>query len=253
MKNLFKISTWDSAILKLICLSIIAIPLLTGWPLKDLQNIIAQSTKNSVEISFIISFSLYCFILWGFLLINLGLNKLLSYFSASFTIALTTCLSGAILRKLFPVLAGGKTDLEIGVQMTFLYLNIATVIPFSIFAINCFSARKIIQAFSRKKGTLKTVSLHLALTLRVFQHTGEVVFNLLDIWKELYPGLLMPDNEEFPRNRFVNPYKYILWFLSAIQAWIFACIMHTFEPLPAMVQELENINQQLGDDYDKES
>ncbi len=121
-----------------------------------------------------------------------------------------------------------------------LFYNILMVVPFSLLFINAFSARKIISAALKMPGYWREPALHLALSLRIFQHAGEVVQRLLQIWKEEHPALVFPRFDRDLRG-WASIRSYYRWVRESIRMWIFACIILTFEPIPVMVQEIEQI------------
>jgi hypothetical protein len=172
-----------------------------------------------------------------------GKHKLLNYLGAAFVLALTVAMLGAILRGVFPFLAGGLTRDETSFKMIRIFINIIIFLPYSVLLINSFSAKKLIDRVARLDGRYRTIGLHLALAFRVFQHTGEVVFNLFQIWTEEFPEKILPRRDSTQAFRWHAPRHLLVWVWGCTHAWIFACIIHTFEPIPAMVAEVERIDK----------
>jgi hypothetical protein len=70
-----------------------------------------------------------------------------------------------------------------------------------------------------------------------------VVFNLFQIWTEEFPEKILPRGDSTQAFRWYAPRNLLVWGWGCIHAWIFACIIHTFEPIPAMVAEVERIDR----------
>lgn len=237
---------WRHESLKVLVLLIFACPLVSIAPLQFLADHINPIVSDPM--GEILAAAIIAAFIWLFCLVNSGLSKLLDYLSGAFLLALTTVLLGAVIRKLLPAGAFGETDKET-LRLLKLFYNIITVIPFSLLAINSFSPRKLIENLSRSTGSCREWVLHLALTLRIFQHVGEVICRLLLIWKEEHPLLIYPRYCADLRGIYALP-GYFRWCAHCVSVWIFACIILTFEPIPVMVQEIEQIFQD-GDIYER--
>jgi hypothetical protein len=228
---------------KFLLLAILGLPGFTGWPTGLLIRHIQQSGLLTPELAHVCVWVLYASCVWLVVLLSAGKNKLLAYLGAAFILALTVAILGAVMRGLFPLLAGGMSQDAISFKLIRIFINIIIFLPYSILFINSFSAKKLIDRVARMGGKYRTAGLHLALAFRVFQHTGEVVFNLFEIWVEEFPQKIMPRNKGDLNDRLHLPAKLLIWTWSGIHAWIFACIIHTFEPIPAMVAEVERIDR----------
>lgn len=229
--------------LKLTLLLMLGLPGFSGWPNEWFVAQLKATGLFTPEISHVMVWSAYAGIVWVAVLVCAGENKLLNYLGAAFVLALTVALLGAILRGLFPFLAAGLSREATSFKLIGIFINIIIFLPYSILFVNSFSAKKLIDAVARLDGRYRTIGLHLALAFRVFQHTGEVVFNLFQIWTEEYPERILPRNDGTLSFRWYAPGNLLVWVWGCIHAWIFACIIHTFEPIPAMVAEVERIER----------
>ncbi len=232
---------------RLAVLLIIGIPALSGWPPKGLfqglEGFPSFNLEDAGEISGVISWVFYTCFVWLVIFSSVGARKFLEYLSASFIVGLTTALLGSAMRKAFPFLAGSLTGDEISLKMLNLLLMIITVLPYTLLFVNSFSAKNLIFRLADVKGKRKEVGLHFALLLRIFQHAGEVVFNLIEIWSEEHPEKLFPRHRRDWGTKWYSSASVFPWAWSAVLAWIYATMIHTFEPIPIMVDEVERINQ----------
>jgi len=224
-------------------LLVLGLPGFTGWPTGLLIRHLQATAMFTPEIAHVCVWGLYAGCVWLVVLFSAGKNKLLTYLSAAFILALTVAILGAVMRGLFPLLAGGMSKDAISFKLIRIFINIIVFLPYSVLFINSFSAKKLIDRVALLGGRYRTVGLHLALAFRVFQHTGEVVFNLFEIWTEEFPQKIIPRNSGDLNVRLRTPGKLMIWIWGCIHAWIFACIIHTFEPIPAMVAEVERIDR----------
>jgi len=229
--------------LKFLLLLILGLPGFSGWPTGLLVRNLLETGLFTLEIAYICVWAGYACCVWMIVLLCAGKNKLLVYLGAAFTLALTVAILGALMRGFFPILAAGMSKEAISFKLIRIFINIIIFLPYSVLFINSFSAKKLIDNVAQLGGRYRTVGLHLALALRVFQHTGEVVFNLFEIWTEEYPEKILPRNKSELGVRWCLPLKIMIWLWGSVHAWIFACIIHTFEPIPAMVEEVERINR----------
>ncbi len=221
----------------------LGLPGFSGWPAGVFVRYLQETGLFTPEIAYVCVWGSYACCVWVVVLLNAGITKLLTYLGAAFTLALTVAILGALMRGLFPVLALGLSKEATSFKLIRIFINIIVFLPYSILFMNSFSAKHLIDNVARLGGRYRTVGLHLALAFRVFQHTGEVVFNLFEIWTEEYPEKILPRNKNELGVRWYSPVKILAWVWGSIHAWIFACIIHTFEPIPAMVEEVERINR----------
>lgn len=242
--NISVISPWW---VRFIVLIILGIPAFSGWPLGDLThgiaNIVPFDMEKAGPVSSVISWVLYACFVWLVVFSSVGHEKFLEYLAASFIIGITTAILGSVMRKAFPVIAGSLTGDEISLDMFNKLLIIVTVVPYALLFINSFSAKNIITKLANVKGKQKTIGLHLALLLRVIQHAGEVIFNLFEIWTEEHPERIIPRHRKDWGAKWYSSANIFPWAWSAVFAWIYATMIHTFEPIPGMVDEVEKINQ----------
>ncbi|MBW1867009.1 MAG: hypothetical protein JRI38_04605 [Deltaproteobacteria bacterium] len=228
---------------KFLLLLILGLPGISGWPTGVFVLYLQETGLFTPEIAFVCVWGIYACCVWMVVLLSAGKNKLLVYLGAAFTLALTVSILGALMRGFFPILAAGMSKEAISFKLIRIFINIIVFLPYSVLFINSFSAKKLIDNVAQLGGRYRTVGLHLALAFRVFQHTGEVVFNLFEIWTEEYPEKILPRNKNELGVRWYSSAKILVWVWGSIHAWIFACIIHTFEPIPAMVEEIERINR----------
>lgn len=229
--------------LKLVLLLMLGLPGFTGWPNAWLVQELQAADMLTPEIAYVVVWVAYAGVVWLVVLMCAGEHKLLNYLGAAFVLALTVAILGAVLRGLFPFLTGGLSRDAISFKMIGIFINIIIFLPYSVLFINSFSAKKLIDRVAHLDGRYRTAGLHLALAFRVFQHTGEVVFNLFQIWTEEFPEKIVPRNTGTKKFRWYSPGTLLMWVWGCIHAWIFACIIHTFEPIPAMVAEVERIDR----------
>lgn len=229
--------------LKLVLLLTLGLPGFTGWPNGWFVQKLQATRMFTPEIAHVVIWMVFACIVWSVVLVVAGRHKLLNYLGAAFVLGLTVAMLGAVLRGLFPFLAGGLSRDAVSFKMISIFINITIFLPYSLLFINSFSAKKLIDRVADLEGRYRTMGLHLALAFRVFQHTGEVVFNLFQIWTEEYPQKILPRRDSTQTFHWYAPGNLLIWVWGCIHAWIFACIIHTFEPIPAMVAEVERIDR----------
>jgi hypothetical protein len=246
MRNILKLKNIKFWWLRFLFLLTLGVPAFSGWPLNIAEKMALNQlsiTENMAHIAIWISYS--CFV-WIVVLINAGGKKLLEYLAVSFVMGLTTAMLGAVMRKLLPILAGGLTVEQISFKMINLLIVMITVVPYCILFINSFSAKNLMDNVTKLGGKRKAMGLHFALAYRIIQHTGEIVFNLYEIWIEEHPDKLLPRHRRDWGLKWYSSANVFPWIGEALNAWIFACIMYAFEPIPAMVEEVEKINNLDG-------
>lgn len=224
-------------------LILIGLPILMGW----FAGIAIENTEELLhaepEMASIFTWMIYACFVWGIVFLNAGGKKLLEYLAMAFILGLTILILGVIMRKLLPILAGNLSGVEITFMMIRKFFMIIMALPYSMLVINSFSAKNLIARIIKKKGKFKTIGLHFALAIRVFQHTGEVIFNLLEIWTEEHPEKLLPRHRRSWGIKLYSKTNVFPWIVEAISAWIFACIIQTIAPILVMANEVEKINK----------
>lgn len=242
--NISAINTWW---VRLVVLLLIGIPALSGFPLRNLilgmKVIMPLYFEKTGEISSIVSWVLYTCLVWLVVFSSVGARKFIEYLAGAFILGLTTSILGSAMRKVFPFMAGSLTEDDISLKMLNLLLIIITVVPYALLFVNSFSVRDLLSRLAKTTGKRKELGLHLALLLRIFQHAGEVVFNLVEIWTEEHPNKIIPRHRSDWGTKWYSIANVFPWVWSAVLAWIYATMIHTFEPIPAMVDEVEKINQ----------
>jgi hypothetical protein len=229
--------------LKLVLLLLLGLPGFSGWPNTLFIRQLQAAGWFTFEIAHVMVWVVYACCVWLVVLVKAGPQKLLAYLAAAFVLGLTVAMLGAVMRTIFPLLASGQSKEAISFKLIGIFVNVIIFLPYSVLLINSFSAKKLIDTVALRSGRFRTAGLHLALAFRVFQHTGEVVFNLFQIWIEEHPQKILPRNRGAEDFHWYAPGKLLIWGWSCIHAWIFACIIHTFEPIPAMVAEVERIDR----------
>ncbi|MVN91467.1 hypothetical protein [Mucilaginibacter aquatilis] len=222
--------------LRFLILVIIGLPPITGWPLT-----LFATAKDPLHNLFM-WLSYGCFI-WLFILLNTGFKKLLSYLSFAFLLALITCLVGAGIRNLIGFIQGAsRQDMTlVSIRMLSLFICMVSVIPYSLFFINCFSVSSFISRLDFSTVKNHRTKIHLALALRVFQHVGDVTISLLDVWREENPKMISPRfSDELWESR-LSPLAWLNWMRNSAVTWCLAMIMHTFEAIPYLTEEMKNI------------
>jgi hypothetical protein len=233
--------------LRLIALLVLGIPAFSGWPLDNITQrmavILPSDMAKAGDIFGVASWVLYSCIIWIVVTSSVGPRKSLEYLAASFIIGITTAILGSVMRKAIPFIAGSLSGDEISLKMLNLLLVIVTVVPYFLLFMNSFSAKNLISKLADTTGKRKTLGLHFALFLRVIQHTGEVIFNLVEIWAEEHPDKIFPRHRRDWGAKWYSTANIFPWAGSAVFAWVFATMIHTFEPIPSMVDDVEKINQ----------
>lgn len=230
--------------LRMLLLLIAGLPLFTWWPATRLQ-LVLESFLPAGQASFLV-FPVITFYIWLVCLPSLGSRKMLDYLAAAFGIALTTVVSGAIIRICMPFLFS-ENHLAGQLRLLKLYFNILAVFPYSMTFLNSFSVSGLMTRLTKSRGKFRETGLHLALALRICQHVGEVIPKLLLVWREDHPELLLP---RFRQNwhGVAILLKWPAWIVRSLAQWIFACIILTFEPIPVMVNEIEQIDESRDSD-----
>ncbi len=225
--------------LRLLLLLSVGLPLFTWWPATKLQ-LGLESFLPAGQASFLV-FPIITFYIWLVCLPSLGLRQMLDYLAAAFGIALTTVISGAVLRLCLPFIFN-ESHLDGQLRLLKLYFNILAVFPYSLTLLNSFSVSALMSRLAKAEGKFREAGLHLALALRICQHVGEVIPKLLLVWREENPELLLPRFRDDWQGTAILV-KWPAWIVRSLAQWIFACIILTFEPIPVMVNEIEQIDE----------
>lgn len=231
-----KIAEVKPAWLKLLILLLIGLPPITGYPIT-----IFATPENSLH-NIMLWLAYGCFI-WLFILLNVGLKQLLHYLSFPFTLALVTTFLGVIFRNFQSfIFEDSAADSEyISFKMLSLFVVMISVIPYTLFFINCFSVSSFVANLSFDVKKNYKYKIHLALALRVFQHVGEVASNLLVVWKEENPLIIKPRFREDLTESKYSIVKWLNWFKNSAITWCFALLMHTFEAIPYLSEEMRTV------------
>lgn len=253
MINKAKISSIRPWWLRLLLLFIIVIPAFTGWPIEawagNVMELFFQSTKKAnassyLKISILFLWMVYGCFIWFIVFWNVGKKRFWDYFTGAFLLGLTTVIVGALVRKAIPYISFGIPPEEISFRFFKILIIISITVPYFMFAVNSFSPKGVIEwtrGRSSSEGVFSRAGLHVALVLRMFQHVGEVVFRLFEIWSEEHPEFLLPRNRRDWNIKWYSFGNFFPWALEALISWVFACLMLTFAPLPIFVTELESI------------
>ncbi|MDD3148809.1 MAG: hypothetical protein PHD82_16055 [Candidatus Riflebacteria bacterium] len=225
--------------LKMAVLMLIGFPLVSNRP----AGLIAAGLEKFLPEmpGSILAWPLITFFIWACCLPSLGTARLLDYLAAAYTMAITTVVSGAVLREILPVVFTADVSAD-SFRLLRVYFNILAVFPYSLTFLNAFSVSDLLSRLTKTRGRFRSAGLHLALALRICQHVGEVIPKLLLVWREENPDLLLPRCRDDWQG--ISPLiRWPMWFIRSISQWIFACIILTFEPIPVMVNEIEQINE----------
>ncbi len=216
---------------------ILGLPLISGWPISALSNSqILEPLSNGQSLT--ILWAIYSILILAIVIINFGRKKGLQIFGVGLFLGSSTAIFGTLARLILPALASGQSTSETIEKMVRLFFTILSVVPFSLLFVNGFSPKLLVEKSLKLKGRFRILGFHFALTLRVFQHVGETVFKLYDYWLEENPEVFYPRHRPF-QSFVTSPVFLFRWLYSSISAWMYACIMHSFEPLPVMVEEIE--------------
>jgi len=131
--------------LKLTLLLMLGMPGFTGWPNTWVVQKLQATDMFTPEIAHVVVWVAYAGLVWLIVLVCAGKHKLLNYLAAAFVLALTVAMLGAILRGVFPFLAGGLSRDATSFKMIRIFINIIIFLPYSVLFINSFSAKKLID------------------------------------------------------------------------------------------------------------
>lgn len=226
--NIANVNPWW---VRIFLLTIIGLPAIVNLP-----DYFYSSREDPIH--FIGFWAGYALFIWLFIFLNVGARTLLSMLSGAFVLAITTAMLGAALRKAFPILQGNVTGSLIDVKMATLFFVMISVIPYGLMFVSSFSARGALEVMSRRNN-MKTIGLHLALGLRVLQHVGEVFIKLLTVWHEEHPNFLLPRHRKDWEGKWYSKTGFLPWLFESFKSWIYACMMHAFEPIPVLVNEIQ--------------
>lgn len=227
--NIANVQPWW---LRLFLLLVIGLPAILNLPSYFFS-------AGSAPIEFIAFWAGYACFIWLFIVLNVGIRTLLNILSGAFALAITTAMLGAGARKLLPFLSGGVGHDDINIKMATLFLVMISVIPYGLMFVSSFSARGIIDRLATGGSRTRSSGIHLALGLRVLQHVGEVFLKLLTVWSEEHPGILLPRHRRDWNGQWYAKANIAPWFYESLKSWIYACMMHTFEPIPVLVNEIK--------------
>ncbi len=232
--------------LRLVVLLVLSIPAFSGYPFDQvvlgLNEAFHINKDDAGLVVLAIPRLMYMALLWLVIFSSTGASKFQSYAMGATLLGLTTVIIGASVRKLLPFLSGGATEEEISLRMVMLFLNIITLIPFSLLAVNSFSVKNLLTKLTRLEGKYVELGFHLALALRVVQHAGEVVFSLHEIWREQHPSKFLPRHKPDWGSNWYSKINVLAWICHVALSWVHATMMYTFEPIPLMVSEIERIS-----------
>ncbi len=229
--------------LKIAVLMLIGYPLFSNRPAAFIGAAMGQHLPETLGP--MLAWPLITFFVWACCLPSLGTAKLLDYLAAAYAMAITTVVSGAVLRLALPAIF--PADTADNFRLLRVYFNILAVFPYSLTFLNSFSVSNLMNRLTRTRGRFREAGLHLALALRICQHVGEVIPKMLLVWREENPDLLLPRCRDDWHG--ISPLvKWPMWFVRSISQWIFACIILTFEPIPVMVNEIEQIDESRDSD-----
>lgn len=255
MRHQSRISSIKPWWLRLIFLILCGLPILTGWPIKKIAKLVASFppadsaipvSASYTHLSLLMVWLAYGIIIWLLIFWTVGKNQFWNYMVVAVVIGLTTAVLGAIARKIAPFLAGGINSEEISFRMMMIFILCIVSVPFSLMCVNSFSAMGMVEGAARiRKAESKDPDLriHFALALRMFQHAGEVVVTLFQIWKEENPQLLLPRNRRDFSSKWYSSMNFLPWVWEASIAWAFALMMITFAPLPLFICEFERVGR----------
>jgi len=218
---------------KLLILIFIGLPPFTGWPL-------SRFMSGNYAVHNISVWTAYGVFIWLFTGLNVGGKQLLKYLSVAFTASLLILMLTGVFSHI-PFLNPEKPadeSLALSYTSAMTFVIMIAVIPYGLFAINCFSASAYVQTLQFQSGKRFKFKVHLALALRVCQHVGDVLMKLFDIWREENPRLIRPRFATDLNESKLSFIGYILWFKNAVVTWCFALLSHTFEAIPYFSEEM---------------
>lgn len=264
--------------LRFAVLGMIGLPMLTGWPLRDIGNrlnklspvftastasqpaTVGQATPAEPPPQ-----SRYCHqghtsahaLVWFFyacgismlIVANAGWRDWFVFFSIASLLTTVTCLTGAVFSSARHVLFG---DPESNAQVLWSihYLIKAcimlSVIPFGMFSVGCFSPSTILLSAVKHGRVLQSLTIRLTTIVRVLQHVVYTVIALFNAWREENPQVIVPRHRVDMRGNIATSFaKWAAWGEEATRTWCFALLMHTLEPIPLFCREIEQASRVL--------
>jgi hypothetical protein len=230
-KTILSINPWW---LRLLVLCVIGFPVIAGLPIKT------NDVMHNMQV-----WMGYSILIWIFIWYNTGFQQLVSLLSIAFGTALFVFMLGSASRHLIGYFSkdSSKETEYISTTMIMQLITMITVIPYALFAINCFSASKFVARLSYNNSSKSKYLIHAALALRVCQHVGEVYATLLFAWKEENPKQLSPRISQDMNESILKRMGWIKWFFESVLLWVNALFLHTLEGLPYLTHEMRAVSK----------
>ena len=226
-------------------LIILGIPAFTGWPI----NLLAHSGSSSADLLFNLSLWVgYAAVMLLLVGLNMGSERLAEVLSIASVLGITTALLGGVVRRAGQFVFGGAGQDQdalnalISYKMLNILVIVLAVIPYALFAVNCFSVSRFLERVAHWPGRRKLIGVHAALAFRVIQHASEVASTLMLAWTEENPQRLLPRFRDGWKESTLGWVYFFPWFQQAVLTWAFALLIHTIEPIPVFADELAKIN-----------
>jgi len=194
----------------------------------------------------------YCVFVWVLISLNIGLDRLLSWLAGATLLALTVAFTGKLFRTLAVWealerllkklgLAASSGPQNYDAEMVWKFLLIMVALPYALFVLNCFSAAGALERASRLGTRGKGMGVHVALFLRVLQHSFEVSLSALGAWREENPGLIVPRLRQDWRHSLLSRFGWFGWFKDALLTWAFALLVLTLTVVPVFVDDTHQV------------
>lgn len=188
--------------------------------------------------------TLYAIIIWTFVVIVAGLQRLVGYLSAAFSMVIATVVVGGAVRA--AVGLGGNSLIEklsITEHLIDVFFMTVTSVPYLCFSVQSFSASSLVEGSFQSRSRWSTLKVHVAVALRVFQRLIEVIPNLLIVWREEFPEIVLPRSRSDWRqaNWWMWPVKLVDWMAIAFFAWACCLLITGLRIVPSIDDEAKRL------------
>jgi hypothetical protein len=195
----------------------------------------------------------YSVFVWLFILICIGLERLIQWLSVAVVSGLTVALTGAALRKLkiwesvehavFWLTGAESAPVhQAELDLIFRLIIIMVSLPFALFVLNSFPAADLLKRIASRGPSKKALlTIKLALSLRIFQHVMEVVTTSLVSWREENPEIVLPRFRDDWRGTLLGRLKFFDWARTAVWAWCLTLTLHTLLIVPVVVRDFRRL------------
>lgn len=192
----------------------------------------------------------YGLFVWAVVGFSVGFERLLQWLSVATITGLTVAFTGAALRgmgfwRLLESLlvdaglsAPVPTAQEATLGLVLRLLVIMISLPLALFALQSFPAPNLLRrVVAPRLGWLQSLSVTVAVFLRMFQHVFEVATRMLVAWKEENPQLIVPRARGDWRVSLKARLGVFGWWQSAVWAWCLGLLCQALMPVPVVARD----------------